>query len=665
MSKSVFIVLLGLYSSLPALFTGFVAGRGLEGLILFGTQLTVAGVLFNIRKRKRAFAAAIVFFLFLILSGLSLGHFAHPFFYILLLLYPGPILALSYSLVYRFSRRQDFSRLAHGINLILLLLLSYSIMLLSLKLHWLWLYPESSTGVDIAVNLYESLNYLPALFILFLLRNSADNTLKVIGESFWFRNEKIDDSLNPREHYILSFLLKSPSYSIHCRDLLPYYEQRGGNEKFACKTGERCKASRCSGYSIAYRNISSLGKKLESLGVGSILHPENKRDIVEKGWRLSLFSGIRVKFSRSPSAGQVHLGEKPSDTTFLLLPEGSIYKSFTLNVFHKKSPFLIAVPLAVLGAFLFTAKALSDYGTAVPLGGPRFPVVTSDLIFSAVFVVEAILLALPIFLVRQISLRGRSIFIFPGLLILFSLALSPVIGEANAFFLALRNMVLLAVFFLLLHTGIETKLQSEDYRNRVSGIMFWLIWSHMVTFTVFDGPVFILQARLSHVEFHEVLFMVTDRLLLTVLFILSVAFYSLPRKFLEIRGKALFFQGKAIEGRLSQVNQRLLHKFFLSPGGVLYCREILKKLEPEESGICHSTCKPSVCRHYQRIYKRICEIRKFLETAGIGTIVSPDRFSAVNEEGWKLALYEDVRVKMPAQYTGSSGPVHQHQLFFF
>src|SRR6056297_1568400 len=283
MSKSVFIVLLGLYSSLPALFTGFVAGRGLEGLILFGTQLTVAGVLFNIRKRKRAFAAAIVFFLFLILSGLSLGHFAHPFFYILLLLYPGPILALSYSLVYRFSRRQDFSRLAHGINLILLLLLSYSIMLLVLKLQRILVSPGAFTRVDLAVNLYESLNYLPALYILFLLRNSADNTLKVVGGTFRFRNESIDSSLNPREHYILSFLLKSPSRSIRCRDLLLYYQQNGDDEKFTCEAIENCRASRCSGYAIAYRNISSLGKKLESLGIGSILPPENKRDIVKKG----------------------------------------------------------------------------------------------------------------------------------------------------------------------------------------------------------------------------------------------------------------------------------------------------------------------------------------------------------------------------------------------
>ncbi len=644
MSKGVFIVLLALYSSLPALFTGVVAGRSIEGLILFGVQLIAAGLLFKIRKRRQTFAAAVVFFLLLLLSGLSLGYLVHPFFYILLLLYPGPILALSYSLVYRFSRRQDFSRLAHGINLILLLLLSYSIMLLVLKLHWILVSPEFFIGMDLAVNIYESLNYLPALYILFLLRNSADNTLKVVGGTFLFRNESIDVSLNPREHYILSFLLKSPSRSIRCRDLLLYYQQNGGDEKFTCEEIENCRASRCPGYSIAYRNISSLGKKLESLGVGSILPPENKRDIVKKGWKLSLFSGVRVKFSKSPRTRQVYLGEKPSEAAFVLLSEGFGGKSFLREVLHEKSPFLLAMLLAVLGTSLFTVQVASDSGTLFTPGVPRFFDFTSGIILPAIFVVEVGLLILSTLLFRRKAFDGRSAFIVPGVLIFFSLALSPVMGEPAAFFLALRNMVLLAVLFLLIHTGMEPKLQPEGYRERVSGILFWLIWSYMVTFTVFDEPVFISGTFLIGVELYDAIFMVTDRLLLTILFILSVAFYSLPGRILEVRGGDLFFQKMAIDGKLSLINTQLLREFLISPEGILYCREILKKLEPEKAGVCDTGCKPSVCRYYQKIYKRIREIREFMETAGIGTIVSPDRFSAVHEEGWKLSLYEDVRI---------------------
>lgn len=644
MSKGLFIVLLVMYSSLPALFTGFFAGRGIEGLILFGVQLSAAGFLFRIRKRRRAFAAAVVFFLLLLLSGLSLGYVVHPFFYILLLLYPGPILALSYSLVYRFSRRQDFSRLAHGINLILLLLLSYSIMLLALKFHRILVSPGSFTSVDLAVNLYESLNYLPALYILFLLRNSADNTLKVVGGTFRFRNEILDDSLNPREHYILSFLLKSPSRSIRCRDLLPYYQRNGGDKKFTCGAVENCIASQCSGYAIAYRNISSLGKKLESLGIGSILPPENKRDIVKKGWKLSLFSGVRVKFSRSSRTGQVYLGEKASDTDFVFLSEGSEGRSFLRSFFHEKSPFFTAVPLAILGAILLTVQVASDSGTVFTPGVPRFFDPASGFILPAMCAAEAGLLILSTLLFRRKAFDDRSIFIVPGVLIFFSLALSPVIGEPAAFFLALRNMVLLAVLFLLLHTGMEPRLQPEGYRERVSGILFWLIWSYMVTFTVFDEPVFISRNFLIGVELYDAIFMVTDRLLLTGLFILSVAFYSLPGKILEVRGGELFFQKKTIDGKLSRINTQLLREFLISPEGILYCREILKKIEPKKAGFCDTSCKPSVCRHYQKIYKRIREIRRFMETAGIGTIVSPDRFSTVHEEGWKLALYEDVRI---------------------
>jgi len=61
--------------------------------------------------------------------------------------------------------------------------------------------------------------------------------------------------------------------------------------------------------------------------------------------------------------------------------------------------------------------------------------------------------------------------------------------------------------------------------------------------------------------------------------------------------------------------------------------------------ICNSPCKPSLCPLYQRIYKRVREVRKIVELLEIGTVLSPDRNSDVKKEGWKLLVYNDIDVK--------------------
>ncbi len=54
--------------------------------------------------------------------------------------------------------------------------------------------------------------------------------------------------------------------------------------------------------------------------------------------------------------------------------------------------------------------------------------------------------------------------------------------------------------------------------------------------------------------------------------------------------------------------------------------------------------KATGCRTYRRIYKRVNDIRKLLEALEIGTILNPDNKMKVVERGWKLRLFDDVRV---------------------
>lgn len=50
------------------------------------------------------------------------------------------------------------------------------------------------------------------------------------------------------------------------------------------------------------------------------------------------------------------------------------------------------------------------------------------------------------------------------------------------------------------------------------------------------------------------------------------------------------------------------------------------------------------CPKYKNLYNRILNIKKLFETLEIGTIITPENKMQIKEEGWKLRLFDDVRV---------------------
>ncbi|MCX7023360.1 MAG: hypothetical protein NT080_01920 [Spirochaetes bacterium] len=54
--------------------------------------------------------------------------------------------------------------------------------------------------------------------------------------------------------------------------------------------------------------------------------------------------------------------------------------------------------------------------------------------------------------------------------------------------------------------------------------------------------------------------------------------------------------------------------------------------------------KATGCRTYRKVYKRVNDIRKLFEALEIGTVLNPDNKMKIVERGWKLRLFDDVRV---------------------
>ena len=50
----------------------------------------------------------------------------------------------------------------------------------------------------------------------------------------------------------------------------------------------------CPKYKNIYNRILDIKKLFESLGIGTIISPDNKRNILTEGWKLRFFDDIQV-----------------------------------------------------------------------------------------------------------------------------------------------------------------------------------------------------------------------------------------------------------------------------------------------------------------------------------------------------------------------------------
>jgi hypothetical protein len=117
------------------------------------------------------------------------------------------------------------------------------------------------------------------------------------------------------------------------------------------------------------------------------------------------------------------------------------------------------------------------------------------------------------------------------------------------------------------------------------------------------------------------------------------------REFLEV-------DGRDIVSVLGQKKAEIFRLFALSPGRSLSCskiQELFVEDKPElPSGRCtactEQTTKVALCARYRNTYNCILELKRVLEFLEIGTITAPENKRRILSDGWKLALFENVRI---------------------
>lgn len=113
--------------------------------------------------------------------------------------------------------------------------------------------------------------------------------------------------------------------------------------------------------------------------------------------------------------------------------------------------------------------------------------------------------------------------------------------------------------------------------------------------------------------------------------------------------RTLTVDGRDLSETAGKRKIELLHRFIQHSDRRLTCAEINQNHGEcsisQGIGCDPETAKATACLQYRLTYNQILELKKYLESLGLGSITSPVHRRNVLREGWKLIPFEGVRFK--------------------
>ncbi len=124
---------------------------------------------------------------------------------------------------------------------------------------------------------------------------------------------------------------------------------------------------------------------------------------------------------------------------------------------------------------------------------------------------------------------------------------------------------------------------------------------------------------------------------------------------------ALVVDGKDVSQAFGQKKLALLRAFALTGSRTLTCQGINDALGKEGSdpGDCREcsgeTTKAALCKRYRTTYNLVLDLKKSLELVGIGSVTGSENRRQILDEGWRFAIFENVRISIEAKKRPDSG----------
>lgn len=170
---------------------------------------------------------------------------------------------------------------------------------------------EPRWAESILYNLYNVLLLVLVYFQIVGLRDLFLRSLVISDVGTQINGYDVAPLLGPTSVETLRILAKRQG-SVSCDELYNHLVESGHvNHEGKRWTCDECKlrdfkVTMCPKYKTLYNRILEIRRVLETFDVGTVVLPENRREIRDEGWRLRLFQDTRLTVRRSPlhSAGE-------------------------------------------------------------------------------------------------------------------------------------------------------------------------------------------------------------------------------------------------------------------------------------------------------------------------------------------------------------------------
>lgn len=514
-----------------------------------------------------------------------------------------PLLAFALLLVQHHIVATTLEKARWPLNLTLMLLMSH-------------LFIGSVTDfmpVDFAVDparhrIYQLVHLVvsvPTLILILRLRADTGKRLVYTAGTIWFRGVDLGQRLRPLQQKILEQCLVSETGRVSCGSLLE------------CRESD-CKASLCSRYMKAYREVADLRKRLEELGIGTLTAPENKRDVRDAGWAFQPAADVQLVINRHFSIRNPAVTDPDRSTQPPIRPRRVTGKNSTQQ----------GLWFALLAAFVVWQEVQSIRSLSPLQAGVMVALSTGLwlLPFSA---------PTPARLVRYLLALGV---LFPALL----LALGSQASVDSILFFIIMVFTLLAMAFMLAIRNHPVTIATVRMKVAFHGVVFWILWLFLAGKLVLRSHSVLLVSFPLPLAVYQMATLLVDRLVFLGFFVLTISFTMQVPRVLTITGNEITLRGRQLRYVLSPRNRELLIRLVKAPDRLLTCDAIMRMEYPEERNLCDQHCKAMLCHAYQRLYKRMRELREALLLLDLGSIAGPPPANPARDHGWRLDLADEV-----------------------
>jgi len=192
-----------------------------------------------------------------------------------------------------------------------------------------------------------------------------------------------------------------------------------------------------------------------------------------------------------------------------------------------------------------------------------------------------------------------------------------------------------AVFLFHLWVAPNTSIQKSTLRSlSTAGFILAVLYSQWI---MLMGYAIATRAEPRPIE--SLVYNVYNLLLVWVVILTSRRIREKSGHTVFTTGSALRIGDKDVTPILGSKKTRLFYLFASAPNRRLRCAEIQDCADCDEK-----TAKATLCPRYRNTYNMILDLKKILEFLEIGTITTALNRRDILSEGWRLVLFENVRM---------------------